>query len=204
MMAGMQVAEGLRRLTEVLPLCERKASLPSRLAEIHSSILAGFATVGRPPEIDTDDALTLAALDLVVVDERQALVGAYPFSLEPTPHLVRLPRADVWAMCSLDALSVAPVFRTETKIESTCAVTGRPIEIEQRGALLTGADPPTPWVGIHWQQPCDSAARSLCREMVFLSDEETASAWGVGGDSTFTCDLPSGIEFALEFFGPLV
>jgi mercuric reductase len=107
-------------------------------------------------------------------------------------------------MCSLDALAIAPVFCTRTTIASTCAISGRPITIDQDGDLVVAIDPATPWVGIHWQRPCRPAAHTLCREMVFLFDEQTAREWQGGDvDGRFVCSVPAGIDLAERFFGPL-
>lgn len=209
------IDRGLERLGSQLPLAERQRALPPGHAVIHRVILESFARVGAPParaeleeiaEADPDVILErLAADDLVVLDGG-TVVGAYPFTLEPTPHrLVIEGTVELNAMCSLDAVAVAPVFDREVEIRSSCAITGAPIRIRQRGSSVLDADPGGLRLGIRWLQPTGCAAHSMCREMVFLSDAETAATWrGPDPDGAGVYDLADGIEFGERFFGPLL
>lgn len=209
------IDRGLERLGSQLPLAERQRALPPGHAVIHRAILGSFARVGAPPDrselaamADTDPGVILERLavdDLVVLDDG-AVVGAYPFTLEPTAHrLVLEGTVEVNAMCSLDAVAVAPVFDRDVEIRSSCAVTGVPIRIHQRGSSMLDADPGGLRLGIRWLQPTGCAAHSMCREMVFLSDAETAASWrGPDPDGAGVYDLDEGIEFGERFFGPLL
>jgi hypothetical protein len=141
----------------------------------------------------------------VVLGEDAVVIGAYPFTSETTDHLIELPRGTAHAMCSLDALAVAPVFWSRTRVESRCAVTGAPIVIEQDGDELILADPPEPWIGVKWQDPEGHAASSMCRSMVFLADGAAALVWQGGDvDGVGIFPLDDAIAFAHGFFGPLI
>ena len=148
----------------------------------------------------------LGEVDLVVLSEnRREILGAYPVTTENTPHLVCVGGRTIHAMCALDALSVGPMFEVPLMIESHCRVTGAEIHIELDGERIIAARPPSVRVGVRWQAPSGSAAHSLCMEMVFLQDEESAGRWH-GGDlenhSLF--NLEQALAFGGRYFRPLL
>ena len=145
--------------------------------------------------------------DLVVLNEAGTeIVGAYPMTLEATPHHLTVNGHPVNAMCALDALSVGPMYGADVEIDSRCHVSGDPIHVHQEDCGLLEVRPSTEVrVGVRWQNPTACAAHSMCMEMVFLKDERTAWEWQ-GGDtehiSIFTLD--EAVEFGARFFRPLV
>lgn len=207
------IDQALSRLAGQLPLSDRQSALPDGYAAVHRAILQGFADRGRAPSLaelgeSSADVVTimqrLADDDLVVVADG-SVVGAYPFSEEPTPHRVTIDGRATYAMCSLDAVAIAPVFERQVEIESSCASTNKPIRIHQSAGAVVSADPDGLRLGIRWSDPDGSAAHSMCREMVFLEDAETAERWrGSDPESAGIFDLRDGIEFGYRFFRPLV
>lgn len=208
------IDHALSRLSGRLPLRSRQAGLPDGYAAVHRAVLRGFADRGRAPSVTelagetsariTDVMDRLAEADLVVLVDGE-VVGAYPFSAEPTPHRIAIDGRSSFAMCSLDAVAVAPVFGREVIIESSCAVTGAAIRIHQSGATVLSAEPPGLHLGIRWMEPDGCAAHSMCREMVFLEGAEAAETWrGSDPDTAGIFDLTEGIEFGYRFFRPLV
>jgi mercuric reductase len=140
------------------------------------------------------------------------ILGAYPMTTEETPHQVKVggPGGQViHAMCAVDALAISQMFGVETCIDSKCHATGEPIYICQRSKEIRTARPsPDIRVGIRWQQFSACAAHTLCTEMVFLKDAQTAANWK-GKDpeaiELFTLpDLPEAVEYAAAFFLPLL
>ncbi len=198
------MAVAVERLAAGFPLIARHRSLPPHLRSLHLSILAGIAATGRAPAPgDEAGVTTLAERDLVVVAGGE-IVGAYPFSLRPTPHRLRLDDdVEVFAMCSIDALAVAPVWGIPTRIESRCAVGDVPLEVEQTPSSARST-PDGLRVGIRWQAPTGSAAGSMCRQMVFLADAGTAREWQAAGSEASVYSLDEGVDFARGFFGPLM
>lgn len=208
-------ANGLGRLNARLPLADRQAALPAPLRALHRAILAGLCAEGQPPararltalvsEAALDDALQrLAADDLVITaGDDPTPLGAYPLTTEVTPHRCRIDGVPVYAMCALDAISVAPMFDVAVEVASQCHVSGRPVHIAMQGERLLTAGPETVQVGIEWSTPCGHAAHSLCLNMIFLADPATAAAWAADGDRT-TYDLPQAIAFGTAFFRPLL
>lgn len=195
-----------RRLHDQLPLLGRQRQLPTGYAEVHRTILWSFAERGVPPEPASFGGGVLerlAADDLIVTAPSGAILGAYPFTVEDTPHRLVVGGVAVGAMCSLDAVSVAPVFGLEVTPTSTCAATDRPIRIHQRPDGVVSADPSQVRVGVRWQAPDRCAAHSMCRDMVFLADAHTAHDWASDMDAdTFT--LVEAVAFGTSFFAPLL
>lgn len=98
------------------------------------------------------------------------------------------------------------MFDLETRVSSTCKVTGEAIAIHQRGKELIDAKPSRQVrVGARWQRAIDCPAHVLCRQMVFLKDAEIAADWQSSDPlykSIFT--LEEAIEFGEAFFRPLL
>jgi mercuric reductase len=206
----------LDKLNSLLPLKARQSQLEPQLRSLHIAILRHFATAGEPlsrDEVeqllgdDMDAALArLAADDLIVLTpDRRHITGAYPFTAEERVHVVLVNGHTVHAMCALDALAIAPMFETATRIDSRCHVTGSPVEIHMQGTELLSARPGDVHVGIHWQGTSGCAAQSLCMEMVFLADAETAQRWQQqDSDNIDLYELPDAVSFAAAYFRPLL
>jgi hypothetical protein len=215
--AIVDLAAALEKLNSLLPLKARQSLLQPQYRNLHIAVLRQFATTGQPLSRDqvaqqVGDADVTAALarlandDLVVLTpDRRDIVGAYPFTAEERVHTVLVNGHTVHAMCALDALAIAPMFETATRIESRCHVTGTPVEIRMQGEELLSAKPGDVRVGIHWQGTSGCAAQSLCLEMVFLGDAETAQQWQQqDSDNTSVYDLPDAVRFAAAYFRPLL
>ena len=213
----MNLDAALDKLNSLLPLKTRQSQLEPQLRGLHIAVLRQFATAGRPlsryevaqqlGDGDVDEALArLAADDLVVLaPDRSQIVGAYPFTAEEREHKVLVNGQTVHAMCALDALAIAPMFETATRIDSRCHVTDMPVEIHMQGETLLSAKPGEVHVGIHWQGTSGCAAQTLCMEMVFLADAETAQRWQQqDSDNISIYELPDAVTFAGAYFRPLL
>lgn len=210
------IDEGLIKLSAIVPLERRQRVLPPEWRALHRAVLRAFVDLGRPPRraelaswfpgLDVAAALRqLDSADLMVVDGAGEIAGAYPFSTEATPHRVTVNGREVRAMCAFDAIAVAPMYGLDTRVDSVCAVSGAPVRIVQSGRSIVSAEPPAPWVGIHWRETCGHTAHSLCREMIFVRDEAAAATWqGDAPDSHSLYPLRDAVEFAARFFLPLV
>jgi mercuric reductase len=225
--------QSLTHLQTLLPLEKRQRALAPPLRMVHRAVLRSLAETGKPPrqaeiagmlgskQSAVHALATLGKNDLVVLnapvtlDEKThqlvapdtvEVLGAYPMTTEKTPHRVEINGHSVNAMCAVDALSLSPMFGQETRIESRCHVTGAPIRIRQSGTEIMEAMPsPEVRVGIRWQSACASAAHTLCTEMVFLKDAETARAWRETDPASIeVLTLPEAIELGAAFFVPLV
>jgi mercuric reductase len=187
---SIRLVRALRHLNRLLPLKYRQAGLAPPLAGVHRAILRSFAERGRPltraeigdllgGESVALEALTeLGSKDLVVLNSAAVkdpdtskvmildpaaveIVGAYPFSVPPTAYVVSLFGHDVFAMCALDALSIAAMFNTETRISSKCHATGEPVRIRQHGMEILEVSPATTQFGVRWHKGSNTAAHGL-------------------------------------------
>ena len=193
------------RLETNFPLPARRRRLPADARDAHRSILMSYVTTGTPTiDLDTHLVEALAAHDLIVVEDG-CIVGAYPFSTRPTGHHLLIDQTiEVDAMCAIDAIAVAPVFGVSTEVRSSCAQSGRQLQISQDPHAAPKAEPNSVHLGIRWQVPVGSASTSMCREMVFLADAENATAWAASGGEASVYDLNEGVEFASLLFDHLV
>ena len=203
----MNIDEAIVKLNTLLPLAERQQSLSPSEKKIHQSILHDFVKTGTAgKEYDRKSLEILSEKDLIVLDKESGeVIGAYPFSSKSTPHHVFMNDFIVYAMCALDAIAIAPVFYLTTSIKSLCHITKDTIEIKQTGNEITNEhECKDVHVGIRWQDPGSCAAESLCLEMVFLKNVNTAEDWLNRGHDKSVFNLTDAIEFATRYFTPLV
>jgi len=158
---------------------------------------------------DLDTALlTLQQKDLIVIDEKNKVIGAYPLTMDNREHKILYQTSTTLAMCALDALSVSSLFQVDTVIRSLCRVTQQKIHITQNNRRVTNLiDSSDIHVGIAWSAASTDSccANNLCLEMLFLINSSTANEW-LRHDSNnreiFT--LSESIEFGALFFNPLL
>jgi len=204
------IDSALARLNRRLPLAQRQSALPPEFAEAHRAILRAQFQTGLIPDSQALPQGVLARLqadDLVVVSrDGTQIVGAYPMTTEPTPHLLVLPGRTIHAMCAVDALSVAAMYGGEVEIESKCRVTDAPVRVKMDGARIVSASPESALVGVRWDEASGvPAAHTLCMEMVFLRDQAAAKQWSGGDSESHTVlSLEEAAEFGARFFQPLV
>jgi mercuric reductase len=214
----MDIQTALVRLNSQLPLKARQDRLSPGLKAAHQCVLTALVDKGRAPTVAelqivlgdedyTESMRRLGSDDLVVLDAKGTdPLGAYPVTLESTPHKVWVNEHVIYAMCALDAMSVAPLFDTEAIIESQCHLSKVPITIQMQGSDILAVQPTADViVGIRWQMPTAVAAHSMCMEMVFLKDRPTAEAWQAEDKENISLfSLPEAVAFGKAFFSPLL
>ncbi len=212
-----KIETALNRLISVLPLKAKQEACGPELKALHQKMLHSFVEKGRiltrkemAQHTDQLDRAveTLKGNDMVVFTEGGEPLGAYPFTMEEREHKITINGHSIHAMCALDALSVSPMFAMRTEINSACRVTGHPVCIQQTGRTIENSEE-TGEVrfGIAWSAAgsCSCCANSLCMEMMFLKDSETAKQWfneDHANREIFT--LPEAVEFGARFFVPLM
>ena len=209
--------KALNRLQRILPLKARQDACGTPVKELHQSILRSFVDKGRiltREEMtrhvsDVDDAVSLLQeKDMVTFSADGTPVGAYPFTMETREHVVRVNGHQVHAMCALDALAVSPMFAVDTQVDSRCRVTGEPVCVKQSLTTILNPDETRDiHFGIIWgsESTGSCVADSLCMEMMFLRDAETAREWRQSDPNNreiFT--LQEAVEFGDRFFTPLL
>ena len=214
----MNIQTAVDRLNSQLPIKARQDNLPPPLKTTHQHILNSLVKNGHPPSheeliqrLGPDNVQAglqrLGADDLAVLDaDGKIPVGAYPVTIEETPHKITVNGHTIYAMCALDAVSVAPMFDTEVHIDSRCRVSNTAISIRMQGSKILNAQPNDDiTVGIRWQMPAGVAAHSMCMEMVFLENRRTGEVWHNNESeniSLFT--LVEAVDFGKRFFLPLL
>ena len=203
-------------LNEILPLAERQETLSNGIANVYQLILKSYIELGRTlnkAEIaeyveDIDETInTLRSNDMVVFDENDEPVGAYPFTMEQREYKVNVNDHTVHSMCALDALAISPMYNVKTHIESKCHVTGDGIVIDQLDQkILNNEENKNVHFGLNWSSAENNCcATSLCTEMIFLKDKKIAETWlAEDPDNREIFTLNDAIEFATRFFKPLV
>src|SRR6266851_7389211 len=176
------------------------------------TVLELFARSGRPPhlhEIGKDTGLSvenirvlvseLQAHDLLGNDESADIIlYAYPFTGRQTEHCVQLHGRKLHAVCAIDALGIAGMFRTDAVIESSCRACGSRIEIgiAQGGKSLSHARPVD---AIVWYDLAYSgrAAASCCPSIAFFCSDAELQRW-LSAQSPQRAGYPLTLDEALE------
>ncbi len=162
---------------------------------VQQVVLRSFAATGRPPQFaavteaaaasgaDPREVLAgLHAADFLRLDDAGQIQAAYPFSATPTCHRVQIAAgAEVYAMCAIDALGIAPMLGAAVLIRSADPVTGQAITVTMPAAGGAVWDPDTAVVfsGRHaGGSGCAApAAEVTCGLVNFFTSHATAAAW---------------------------
>lgn len=139
------------------------------------------AAVGVAPDAAAACLQRLRARDLVVLDTKGHIVGAYPFTNDATEHRVDFGSTTVMAMCVIDALGVGTMLGIDTVIRARCRSYDYDYDIEiatrDRGQALALVSPDSAivWSGVHYADAC--ATTSLCTVQAFFYSDQHLHAW---------------------------
>jgi len=212
-----KIANGLARLNKILPLKVSQDSLSDELQKLHRDMLHAYVDRGRSlnkAEIselvsNPEEAInTLREKDLVVFDESNEPIGAYPFTMEEREHQVRVNGFKIYSMCAMDALSISPMFKKPLEIHSQCRISQTPIVIKQNQYGVDNLDELSEaYFAINWNAASANTccADSLCTEMIFVQGYDRAQLWlEEDPENREIYTLPEAIFFGAGFFVPLV
>lgn len=212
-----KLEKALKRLQSILPLKESQEKCSPQVKQLHQQVLRSFITRGRILSKEEmaqhvshlDEAVdVLRKSDMVTFSENSEPVGAYPFTMNEREYKIQVNGHQVYAMCALDALAVGPMFGETTQITSQCRVTGKPVNIRMSGQKIQNpGEVGDIHFGIIWGAADEKSccADSLCMQMIFLQDSETAEQWladNSGNKEVFT--LQEAVKFSGRFFTPLL
>lgn len=172
---------------------QRAVSMEPTEKDALQAILRSFATAGRPPtprelaatvaESHESTAAALEALhaaDAIRLSPDGKVAVAYPFSSTQTRHRVRIgnpsDRVDVYAMCAIDALGIAPMLATDTRIDSVDTMTGRPITVTTNQGH-SHWEPASAVVFVGADAGEGPSADCCCDYLNFFADLQTAQRW---------------------------
>jgi hypothetical protein len=168
----------------------RRARLTVSERELYFWILRYFQTKGRPSDaevreaaerlgIDPEQGLgTLAREDLVHRGPDGEITVAYPFSGRPTAHRVRFGGGqEVYAMCAIDALGIAPMFGEQIDVESRDPVSGDEIRarVAPDGAAEWWPQSAVVVAGVLDRQ--SDSCRGCCPVLNFFTSPANAERW---------------------------
>jgi hypothetical protein len=154
------------------------------------AVLRAFATHGRAPTEEELSAVAepfgvsaervlaeLAAADYLSLDDDGRIRAAYPFSPVPTAHRVRIAGGpQVWAMCAVDALGIAPMLGRDVEIRSADPATGQAITVAFRGG--TAVWEPASAVMLAPTGSCAGPAVDVCcSSLNFFAGPDSARRW---------------------------
>ena len=186
-------------------------------ATIYLAVVNSFYDKGRAATLSElenicndarDIVSTLGNQDMLTLDDSGEVKGCYPFTLEQRVHRIQLNGFEVHAMCAMDALAPSSMFECSSVILSECEVTAMPIRIELNNQTIVNLNEVGDvHFGMNWMaaSSCGSCADSLCTEMLFLKDRDTAMAWlNEDAESREIFTLRDAVKFATGFFKPMM
>ena len=213
----MKVETAITRLQNILPIKHRLDDMNVDFATIYFAVVNSFFEKGRAAKLSELESIhsgareivaDLGKQDMLTLDDTGEVKGCYPFTMEERVHRVQLNGFEVHAMCAMDALAPSSMFECSSVISSECEVTAKPIRIELNNQTIENIEEVAGvHFGMNWlaASSCGSCADSLCTEMLFLKDQDTAMAW-LNDDAVnreiFT--LPNAVKFATGFFKPMM
>lgn len=201
----------------------RLAPAARGLRAVQQAVLRHFAATGRAPEVTAlepaaaaagrrahDVLAELAAEDFLALDSEGRITAAYPFSSVATPHRVVIGgRAEVWAMCAIDALGISAMLGTDVTIHSSDPVTGEivtvTVNITSGRCGAVQAQPPGTVVFLGRRSCAGPAATVCCDALNFFTSAVSARTWiaqhpDVRGEIV---DLAHAEWVGRKIFGPL-
>lgn len=155
-------------------------------------LLRMFVRDGRPPrvaEIAAESKLPWDTVNPILHElERRDLIGlkpgtevirfAYPWTTSPSGHRVALGPHALWALCAIDALAAARMYRTDASIDSSCTFCAGKIYVATalHGRALRTMSPPEAVVWYDFSF-AGCAAASCCPSIVFFCSDDHLETW---------------------------
>lgn len=174
----------------------RLAPTAGGLRAVQQAVLRSFAATGGPPqpaelaEVAAPCARSIRQVlsqlhtgDFLRLDKTGHIQAAYPFSATPTGHRVQITGGpQVYAMCAIDALGIAPMLGAAVVIRSADPLTGAPITVSVPASGTAAWDPATTVVfdGHVASTPQGPAADVACSLINFFTGQGTAASWAAG------------------------
>jgi Alkylmercury lyase len=194
---------------------------PRRGSRLHRFILETFAATGRAPSLEE----IRARFQLGTFEEAESRVAqlesagtihrtpgdasithAYPFSNEPTAHVVQLdggPR--VFAMCAIDALGMPFMLKRDALIESSCMDCGSPVLVDVAKGTVARHEPPELMVWLADQPEGCVVATDICPNLNFFCSAEHLGRWQHGsGSAGRRLTLAEAVAYGRQVFESLM
>ncbi|MGQ0843412.1 MAG: alkylmercury lyase family protein [Sporichthyaceae bacterium] len=219
--AATPIARGAARPLDLLGRDGRGrlAAVEGGMRAVQRALLEGMAASGSPPTAALLDRIAdpfgrpavevlrdLAAQDFVTLDHTGSLQAIYPFSTRPTRHRVLIENGpQVWAMCAVDALGIAPMLRRAVTVDTTDEITEDPISVQ---VASTGAvqSPAGSAVFLGRRTLVGPAEQVCCDAINMFASAHSATRWAalhapVTGE---ICDVDEAAGLGRAIFGGLL
>lgn len=193
---------------------QRITTVPASARAVHRTILRTFANTGTAPTRaqlgDHPSLETLAANDIIGIDDTGDIAYAYPFSTRPTAHYVQLPGgARPYAMCAIDALGIPAMLDTDAVITSRDSYTGEPITVTVTNHGATASWLPTEaivFLGSRTHCCTTTSAQSCCGYLNFFTSHRNALAWAAEHPEIHgvVLDRDQALDVGMRYFGDLL
>ncbi len=132
-------------------------------------------------------------------------------SLNPTRHKLHFNGRTLYAWCAIDTLFLAPVLQQETRVESSCPLTGRPIRLIVTPAEVRELDPPrtflslvAPGVTTGITAQCGPGLAgpegAFCANVHFLGSAEAAAQWTAPRNGSIVLPVREAFDLAYEIW----
>lgn len=186
------------------------------------TVLRLYGVRGRPPEfaeIVAEAGMSheravllldkLQERDLIALDDAGGRIRlAYPFTESATRHRVELNGHDFYALCAVDALGVADMYRSDTATSSQCHCCGETIHVRTtaEGRALASILPPNSLVWYDFSYG-GSAAVSCCPAIVFFCSDEHLQRWlnnQTPQRSGIRLNVDEALQVGRAIFGPVL
>lgn len=209
-----------RQCTEALDRGGRGRLAPTEggLRAMQQALLVAMARSGRPPDPAALDTIAqesgrratellreLAAVDFVTLEEG-SLRAIYPFSTVASKHRVRIAGGpQVWAMCAVDALGIAPMLGRDVTLDTQDPLTGCAITVQVTSAGV--AVSPSPCVVFLGGRVENGSAERVCCDVINLfGSAHSAARWAAlhGEVRGKVVDLNEAAALGQDLFGPLL
>jgi hypothetical protein len=197
----------------------RRAPAEGGLRATQTALLRSIAATGRLPAPEDLDSIAagfhrrgadvlreLAAEDYLTLDTAGLPRAIYPLAAAPTRHRVRIAEGQqVWAMCAIDALGIAPMLNQVIDIDTSDPLTNDPIDIRVTPHRATSSRPGTVVVAGRSAE-AGPAERICCDAINFFASAHSAARWmathpGIDGQ---VLDIDQATEIARTIFADLL
>ncbi len=186
------VRDGLVEVLELDPEVQR-ASI-----ELYRQLAKGRPV--PPEDVASKEQLESSAFSPVEYDEQGRVVAFGGLSLKPTSHRFEVGGQRLYTWCALDALFLPHVLGLPARIESTCPVSGRRIQLrvgpegiescKPDGALMSLVVPGSRLKG--------NVRSNLCCHVHFFATENAARAWSSEHEGSTLLPVSGASELAQD------
>ncbi len=187
--------------------------LSAEVRRLHRVLLHGLVTTGIVSPPDTlavaagiEPAVLparlseLVAADYAAFDTAGRLTCLYPFSVSPTPHVVRIDGQRRHAMCAVDALGIPAMLDREVPIEAECGACGTSVRLVVRPGEVVAADPISTVV-VARRDEREPAATACCPFTVFACTAAHGQALVAATTGTHLLSLAEALVQGEAIFG---